>query len=142
MRYPVKSVQVAKGTGTRTRSRMVSEALPTTWLVKDLPLTELLARVVPRLREKLPFDAPKVGTPSCRKLGVVIGIRLSFGAGYSLKEMASGTLLQPADPDNEQGKEPSQAYRQNLPHHDNATYVNLGTLLSSPERSRSACDQC
>jgi len=132
---------VARETGIRTRSRMVSEALPTMWLDKDLPLTELLARMVPRLRKKLLFDAPKVGTSSCRKLGVVTGIRLSDGAGYSLREMASGTLTQPANPGNERGKEPSQAYRQSLPHHADATYVNLGTLYSSPDRSRSACDQ-
>ena len=93
MTYPVKSVQVARETGIRTRSRMVSEALPTMWLAKDLPLTELLARVVPWLREKLPFDAPQVGTPSGRKSGVVIGIRLSDGAGYSHLEMVSGTRI-------------------------------------------------
>ena len=121
---------------------MVSEAPPTMWLVQDLPLTELLARVVPWLREKLLFDAPKVGTPSGRKLGVVIGIRPSDGAGYLRLGLVRGTLIQPANPDNERGKEPSQAYRQNLQHHEDATYVNLGTLSSSPERSRSACDQC
>ena len=53
---------------------MLFEALPTMWPVVDLPRAGLLARVVPRLRKKLLFDAPKVGTPSCRKLGVVIGI--------------------------------------------------------------------
>ena len=142
MRYPVKSVQVARGTGTRTRSRMVSEALPTMWHDEALPSTVLLARVMPWLHKKLPIDAPKVGTPSCRALGVVIGTLLSDGAGFSRMEQASGIPEQPASPDNEQGNEPSQAYRQNLPHHADAIYVNLGTLYSSPERSRSACDQC
>ena len=142
MRYPVKSVQVAKETGIRTRSRMVSEALLTMWLVKDLPLAELLARVMPWLRKKLLFDAPKVGTSSRRKLDVVTGILLTDGGGYFRLGKVNGTLLQPEDPSNERGKEPSQAYRQNLQHHDDATYVNLGTLSSSPERSRSACDQC
>src|SRR5215831_3414140 len=49
---------------------------------------------------------------------------------------------QPASPGNEQGKEPSQAYRQSLPHHADATYVNLGTLYRSPARRRAACAQC
>src|SRR6266446_3536622 len=73
MRYPVKSVQVARGTGVRTRSRMMSEAPSTMWHDEALPSTVLLARVMPWLHKKLPVDAPKVGTPSCRELGVVIG---------------------------------------------------------------------
>ena len=87
MRYPVKSVQVARGTGTRTRSRKVSEALPTMWHDEALPSTVLLARVMPWLHKKLLIDAPKVGTPSCRALGVVIGFlprlrgNLSLGTG-------------------------------------------------------------
>ncbi len=87
MRYPVKSVQVARGTGARTRSRMVSEALPTMWRVEALPSTVLLARVMPWLHKKLLIDAPKVGTPSRRALGVVIGFlprlrgNLSLGTG-------------------------------------------------------------
>jgi hypothetical protein len=141
MRYPVRSVQVARETGAKTRSRMESEALPTMWHDKALPLTVLLARVMPWLHKKLPVDAPKVGTPSCRELGVVIGILLSDGVGFSLKERQAAFQNNPASPDNEQGNEPSQAYRQNLQHHVDATYVNLGTLYSSPERSRSACDQ-
>jgi len=58
-----------------------------------------------------------------------------------MRNRQAALWIQPASPDNEQGNEPSQAYRQNLPHHVDATYVHLGTLYSSPERSRSACDQ-
>jgi len=141
MRYPVKSVQVARGTGTRTRSRMVSEALPTMWHDEALPPTVLLARVMPWLHKKLPTDAPKVGTPSCRELGVVIGFLPLRGQKFLTWDRQAALWKQPVSPDNERGNEPSQAYRQNLPHHADATYVNLGTLYSSPERSRSACDQ-
>jgi hypothetical protein len=142
MRYPVKSVQVARETGTRTRSRMVSEAFPTMWHDEALPSTVLLARVMPWLHKKLPVDAPKVGTPSCRALGVVIGLLPLMGQEFLAWNRQAALWIQPASPDNEQGNEPSQAYRQNLPHHADATYVNLGTLYSSPERRRSACDQC
>ena len=142
MRYPVKSVQVARETGARTRSRMVSEALPTMWHDEALPSTVLLARVMPWLHKKLPIDAPKVGTPSCRELGVVIGFLPRMGWEFLAWDRQAALSTQPASPDNEQGNEPSQAYRQNLPHHVDATYVNLGTLCSSPGRSRSACDQC
>ena len=142
MRYPVKSVQVARGTGTRTRSRMVSEAPPTMRHEEALPSTVLLARVMPWLHKKLPVDAPKVGTPSCRALGVVIGFLPLTGQEILTRDRQAALWNIPARPDNEQGNEPSQAYRQNLPHHADATYVNLGTLFSSPERSRSACDQC
>ena len=84
MRYPVKSVQVARGTGARTRSRMVSEALPTMWHDEALPSTVLLARVMPWLHKKLLIDAPKVGTPSCRELGVVIGFLPRMDRIFSL----------------------------------------------------------
>src|SRR5882672_8873944 len=142
MRYPARSVQVARETGIRTRSRMMSEALPTMRYGGALHPTVLLARVVPRLREKLPSDAPKIGTSSRRELDVVIGLLASKRPGHFRWELVSGTLRQPANPDNEQGKEPSQAYRQSLQHHADATYVNLGTLYSSPKRSRPACGQC
>jgi len=142
MRYPVRSVQVARGTGTRTRSRMVSEALPTMWHGGALHPTVLLARVMPRLHKKLPTDAPKVGTSSCRALDVVTGFLPPMGQDFLAWDRQTALHQQPVCPGNKQGKEPSQAYRQSLPHHADATYVNLGTLPSSPERSRSACDQC
>ena len=141
MRYPVKSVQVARGTGTRTRSRMVSEAFPTMWHDEALPSTVLLARVMPWLHKKLLIDAPKVGTPSCRALGVVIGFLPLMEQDILAWDRQAALWIQLASPDNEQGNEPSQAYRQNLQHHADATYVNLGTLCSSPFWSRSACDQ-
>ena len=40
---------------------------------------------------------------------------------------------QPASPGDERGNEPCQAYRQDLPRHADATYVNLGTTFGSPE---------
>jgi hypothetical protein len=142
MRHPVRSVQVARGTGVRTRSRMMSEALPTMWHGGALHPTVLLARVMPWLHKKLPTDAPKVGTSSCRALDVVTGFLPRMGQDILAWDWQAALPKQPARPGNEQGKEPSQAYRQSLQHHADATYVNLGTLPSSPERSRSACDQC
>ena len=141
MRYPVRSVQVARGTGVRTRSRMMSEALPTMWHGGALHPPVLLARVMPWLHKKLPSDAPKVGTSSCRALDVVTGFLPRMGQDILAWDWQAALPTQPASPGNEQGKEPSQAYRQSLPHHADATYVNLGTLSSSPERRRSAGDQ-
>ena len=37
-----------------------------------------------------------------------------------------------ANPDDERGNEPCQAYRQNLRRHEDAIYVNLGTTFGSP----------
>ena len=141
MKYPVRSVQVARETGTRTRSRMMSEALPTMWHGGALHPTVLLARVMPRLHKKLPTDAPKVGTSSCRALDVVTGILPPKGQDILGWNRQAALHRHPASHGNEQGKEPSEAYRQSLPHHADATYVNLGTLPNSPERSRPACGQ-
>ena len=55
---------------------------------------------------------------------------------------AVGIPLHPDCPGNERGKEPSEAYRQDLPQRIDAIYVNLGTLYGSPSRSGSACDYC
>ena len=77
---------------------MLFEALLTMGLDEDLPSAEPLARVVPRLREKLSSDAPKVGTPSCRKLGVVIGILLNDGGGYSRRERSTALCDNPKTP--------------------------------------------
>ena len=49
-------------------------------------------------------------------------------AEVALKGQEGGTLLHPAPHGNERGKEPSQAYRQNLKQRVDAIYVNLGTL--------------
>jgi hypothetical protein len=133
---------VARGTGIRTRSRMMSEALLTMWHGGALHPTVLLARVMPRLHKELPTDAPKVGTSSRRALDVVTGFLPRRGQDILTWDRQTALHQQPVSPGNERGKEPSQAYRQSLPHHADATYVNLGTLPSSPEGSRSACDQC
>ena len=133
---------MARETGIRTRSRMMSEALPTMWHSGALHPPGLLARVMPRLHKKLPTDAPQVGTSSRRALDVVTGFLPRMGQDFLAWDRQAALRQQPARPGNEQGKEPSQAYRQSLPHHADATYVNLGTLPGSPEWSRSACDQC
>jgi hypothetical protein len=78
------SVQVARGTGIRTRSRMVSEAPSTMWHGGALHPTVLLARVMPWLHKKLPTDAPQVGTSSRRALDVVTGILPLMGRIFSL----------------------------------------------------------
>src|SRR5215510_9100629 len=97
MRYPVRSVQVARGTGVRTRSRMVSEALPTMWHGGALHPTVLLARVVTGSRKKLPSDAPQVGMSSCRALDIVIGTLPLMGRKVSLGQ-TSGTPYHPPVP--------------------------------------------
>ena len=142
MRYPVRSEQEARGTAIRTRIRMVSEALPTMWYEEALHSTVLLARVMPWLHQKLPTDAPKVRPSSRRALDGVTGLLPLRGKEILAWNRQAALQTHPASPGNEQGKEPSQAYRQSLPHHADATYVNLGTLYRSPARSRAACAQC
>ncbi|HEV2121313.1 MAG TPA: hypothetical protein VGW38_00870, partial [Chloroflexota bacterium] len=44
----------------------------------------------------------------------------------------TGTPSHPGVPGGERGNEPSEAYRQDLPRHDDATYTNLGTMRGSP----------
>ena len=125
---------MARETGTKTRSRMVSEALLTMWHDEALHSAVLLARVMPWLHKKLPTDAPQVGTSSRRAWDVVTGSLPPTGKDILGRNRQAALQTHPASPGNEQGKEPSQAYRQSLPHHADATYVNLGTLSSSPER--------
>ena len=55
---------VARGTGTLTRGRRVSEAPSTMWLKDGLQSQELLARTRLWLRKKLSFDAPYDGPPA------------------------------------------------------------------------------
>src|SRR5215510_8225246 len=112
MRYPVRSVQVARGTGIRTRSRMMSEALPTMWRIEALHSMVLLARVMPRIHQKLPTDAPQVGTSSRRASDVVTGFLPPRGQDILAWDWQAALPTQPASPGNEQGKEPSQTYRQ------------------------------
>jgi hypothetical protein len=98
---------VARGTGTRTRSRMVSEALPTMWHDEALHSAVLLARVMPRLHKKLPTDAPKVGTSLCRALDVVTSVLPLMGKDILAWNRQAALQTQPASPGNEPGKEPS-----------------------------------
>jgi len=141
MRYPVRSVQVARGTGTRTRSRMVSEALPTMWHGGALHPPVLLARVMPWLHKKLPTDAPKARTSSRREGDVGVGCLPRLGRIVSLGQ-TSGTPYTPHVPTTSQAKSRARRTGRPLRHHADAPYVNLGTLSSSPARGRSACDQC
>jgi hypothetical protein len=124
---------VARRTGTRARGRLVSEASPRMWRQRNLLLCVLLARALPWLRKKLPFEASKVG-PS-------VECRPRAESSYSLLDrkrksrMGRGLVLQiqPNPHDDERGEEPSKAYRQNLQQCDDAIYVNLGTLCDSPQ---------
>jgi len=134
---------VARETGMGTRGRTMSEALPTMWLMGALPPRELLARALPRLRKKLPLEASKVGPP-VTTVGLGWSYRISSAVGR--RTVSDGqevsTPQHPDFPDNERGKEPSQAYRQDLKQRADVTYVNLGTTQGSPTWSKSACDQC
>jgi hypothetical protein len=132
---------VARETGSMTRSRLLSEALPTMWSIGALHPMGLLARVVSRLHKKLPAEAPKVGPSARKEVDGIIGLMPLMGHETLVGRGKRHSNNTPFFPDNEQGKEPSQAYRQSLPHHADATYVNLGTLWVSPSWSRSACDQ-
>jgi hypothetical protein len=111
----------------RTRGRIITKAFPTMWSMGPLQPRGLLARVLPRLRKKLPFDAPKVGPFSDgRAENGVTGFSSLDGGRKSLMGRKSVLQLHPDNPGNERGNEPSQVYRQNLPQHVDATYVKLG----------------
>jgi hypothetical protein len=77
---------VATGTGTSTRSRRVSEAART-WRGPVALLTgALLARVSPRLRKKLPSEAPKVEPPTHGRARVEPSVPLLGWQGRSLRD--------------------------------------------------------
>ena len=134
---------MARETGIGTGGRTMSEALLTMWLRGALHPRELLARALPRLRKELLFEASKVGPPA-RTVGLGWSYRNSALAWC--KVVFDGQEVStPTHPDfsgNERGNEPSQAYRQGLKQRADAIYVNLGTMQSSPTRSRPACGQC
>jgi len=132
---------VARETGTGPEAECVRSTLPTMWHEGALHPTVLLARVVTGLRKKLLSDAPKVGTSSRRELDVVIGTLPLRGRIVSLGQ-TSGTPHTPQVPIMSKAKSQARRTGRTLRHHADATYVNLGTLSSSPKRSRSACDQC
>src|SRR6516165_6100148 len=141
MRYPVRSVQVARETGTGPEAECVRSTLPTMWHGGALHPPVLLARVVTGLRKKLPSDAPKARTSSRREWDVVVGFLPRLGRIVSLGQ-TSGTPYTPHVPTTSKAKSRARRTGRTLRHHADATYVNLGTLSSSPERGRSACDQC
>ena len=85
----------------------MSEALPTMWLRKTLRSRELLARVLPRLREKLLFEASKVGPPA-----ITVGPGWSYQnlvlAGHEIASEGQEVGTPYSDfPGNERGNEPS-----------------------------------
>ncbi len=135
---------MARRAGVRTRDRITSEAPPTMWYGQNLLYPVLLARVLSRSREKLPFEAPQVGLPvECRTRVELSDHHLAWDGGQFRMGLGDGHSRNiPHLPDNERGNEPSQAYRQDLPQHDDATYVNLRTTQGHPAWIRSVCDQC
>jgi len=101
------------------------------WWLGNLLSNALLARVLPRSRKKLPSDAPQAGLPDeCRTRAELSDHCLCL----AVECLGIGTPSQPSSPDNERGNEPSQAYRQDLPQHADATYMNLRTTQGYPER--------
>lgn len=109
-----------------TRGRFIAEALPTMWSMGSPLPKGLLARVLPWLRKKLLFNAPKVGLPvdSGRQDRVT---RCSFSDGKNKSHWDRNLVLRshPRNPSDERGNEPSKAYRQNLPQHADITYMEL-----------------
>ncbi len=126
---------MAREACTRTRGGFVCEALSTMWLTDSLRSRELIARVMPRLRERncqmkrRRLDSPlKVGTGLSYRTPVLLG---RHGETPMVRER---TLNRTSDsPCSERGNEPSQACRQSLPHHGDATYANVGTACVSPK---------
>ena len=86
---------MATGTGTPTRSRSVSEAARTTREWDALTSCCLLARVSPRSRKKLPFEASKVEPPAYARARVEpSGTRLAWPGG-SLTDRAPALQYNP-----------------------------------------------
>jgi len=109
-----------------TRGRLIAEALPTMWSMGNPLPKGLLARVLPRLRKKLLFNASKVGLPvESGKQGRVTRCSLSLGENKSLMDRNLVLRPHPRNPSDERGNEPSQTYRQNLPQHVDITYMEL-----------------
>jgi hypothetical protein len=97
----------------------------------------LLARALPWSRKKLPFDAPKVGPPVECETRVELPEHLLAMGGCNLRGIGGPySTMHPDLPGNERGKEPSKAYRQDLPQRDDATCANLGTPSGSPTLGR------
>jgi len=86
----------------------------------------LLARMLQWLRKKLSFDAPKVGTPALT-IGPGCSHRNPFFARERIASdgQESSHLVFHYLHGDEQGKEPSKAYRQDLTQRVDATHVNV-----------------
>ena len=127
---------MARETGAGTRSRTVSEALPTMWGAGALHPARLLARVPPRSQMERLSEAPTVGLPEHITVGLGQSRRivlLTLGQRYGVSEGLEGcSPMTTAFPGDERGKAPCQGYRSDLQRHADATYVNLGTMPGPP----------
>ena len=122
----VRSIQVAREAVMRTRGRFITGAFPTMWSIGNPLPRGLLARVLPRLRKKLPFEASKVGLPvDSGKEGRVTRCSYTEGRNKSRTDRNLVLHLHPRNPSDERGNEPSQTYRQNLQQHADITYPEL-----------------
>jgi hypothetical protein len=122
----VRSIRVAREAVMRTRGRIIAEAFLTMRSIGSPLPRGLIARVLPGLRKKLPFEASKVGLPvDSGKEGRVT--RCSYSDGKNISRMDRNLVLHrhPRNPSDERGNEPSQTYRQNLPQHADVTYTEL-----------------
>ena len=102
------------------------------WQEGNLLPEVLLARVLPWSRKKLPSKASKVGPSAKGRYRMELSEFLLAGKKQPLRGRKSALSRHPDFPDNERGKEPSKAYRQDLQQSVDATYVNLGTMYDSP----------
>lgn len=124
---------MATEAGMTDRSNRMFEAFPTTWGTEALPSVVLLARVLPWSRKKRPFDAPQVGLSA-----TTVGPGQSYRkAGFARAGLASeGQEIRSPQhtdfSDDERSDELSKGYRSDLQQHDDATYVNVGTMRGSP----------
>jgi hypothetical protein len=122
----VRSIRVAREAVMRTRGRIIAEAFPTMRSTGTPRPEGLIARVLPRLHKKLPFEASKVGLPvDGGREGRVTRCSYSLGRNKSLTDRNLVLRRHPRNPSDERGDEPSQAYRQNLPQHADITYSEL-----------------
>ena len=102
------------------------------WQEGNLLPEVLLARALPWSRKKLPSEASKVRPSAKGRYRMELSEFLLAWKKRSRMDRKSALLLHPDFPDNERGKEPSKAYRQDLQQCVDATYVNLGTMYDSP----------
>jgi len=111
----------------------MSEAPSTMWQQGNLLPEVPLARALSRSRKKLPSEASKVGPSAKGRYRMELSEFLLAGKKEPLRGRKAALSQHPDFRDNERGKEPSKAYRQDLQQCVDATYVNLGTMYDSPE---------